>query len=386
MKTKSIVLIVVSLGFGCVAAVGMVQVMAKNRNAVPKTNTKPVLVALCDLDINDELSPENVKVEQWPANMVPEGVVIQWDGNEGRRVAGRVIKGYPIQSEMLLQPGEYSGLNIRRGYRVYAIKVSGQDAFAGLLKPGYRVDVMGVVKLAGTREEVAKTFLTNIRIFAVNDETSTAPSSEETSKEIRIVQLEVTHSQAEKLALVESVGSLRLALRSTMEQFAKDDEVPEDETEASIEELFGARQGTRQEKTDEPTEDGFDAGKLVVGLIQAWKTSQESDVMYDDYRPSGQHSMTMISSEGTYVYTWHDRTMPPVMSELAGGEGGYEPMRRPQPNMAPRNSQPTVRQDATPESLSDNDEFADQSDSDLEEEVNTPDDSNESASDNDLDW
>lgn len=395
MKTKSIVLIVVSLGFGCVAAVGMVQVMAKSKTAVPRANTKPVLVALCDLDINDELTPENVKVEQWPANMVPEGIVTQWEGNEGRRIAGRVIKGYPIQSNMLLQPGEYSGLNIRRGYRVYAIKASGQSGFAGLLSPGNRVDIVGVVKKSGSREEVAKTFLSNIRVFAVNDETSRTPGDEEGSREIRIVQLEVTHSQAEKLALVESMGSLKLVLRSDTDQYAKDDEPAEeeDDVEESVDDLFGLS-NTQEQSTAKTEEDGgFDAGKIVVGLLDAWRSRQDVQAS-SGYQPRGRHSMTMISSEGTYVYTWTDRNQPPTMSELSGGGGSYQPIGYASPShgASPAMNPPTVVTPPTStgtqesEEKTDNSDFTTESDSDLREEVNTPDDYDESVDDDDVDW
>lgn len=321
MKTKSIVLIVVSLGFGCIAAIGMVQVMAKSKSAGPRANTHPVLVALTDLDINDELTPENVKVEQWPANMIPEGVVTKWEGNEGRRVAGRVVKGFPIQADMLLQPGESSGLKIRDGYKVIAIKASDQDTFYGLLSPGARVDIIGLFKKTGTKQEIAKTFLKNIRVFAVNDQTSRTPGKEEGSKDIRVVQLEVTNSQAEKIALVQGAGALRLVLSSDLDQQQFDaDRKSASEDEPSLEELLGTANESAvvsDENRDEEQQDSM-TGKLIEGLIGAWNAQREANKtkQVSDSDPGRPHMMTMISAEGTYVYTWDNPNHPPRMSEL----------------------------------------------------------------------
>ena len=317
MKTKSIVLIVVSLGFGCIAAVGMVQVMAKSKSSAPQANTRPVLVALTDLDINDELTPENVKVEQWPANMIPEGVVTQWEGNEGRRVAGRVVKGFPIQSDMLLQPGESSGLKIRDGYKIIAIKASDQDTFYGLLSPGARVDIIGLFQKAGSKQQLAKTFLKNVRVFAVNDQTNRTPGKEEGGKEIRVVQLEVTNLQAEKIALVQKAGALRLVLSSDFDQQQFDaDRNQADANEPSLEELLGQTSGNEEKSNDKKDEQPSTAGKLLTGLIGAWNARREMQQMEQQSNQRCPHTMTMISAEGTYVYTWDNRNHPPRMSEL----------------------------------------------------------------------
>ena len=76
MKSKSIFLMAVSLGFGLVAAIGITQVMGRSNQPAPTVEEPklPVLVAIDDIDINAELLPEMFSEEEWPARLVPEGV------------------------------------------------------------------------------------------------------------------------------------------------------------------------------------------------------------------------------------------------------------------------------------------------------------------------
>ena len=65
MKSKSIFLMAVSLGFGLVAAIGITQVMGRNKaEPVAEVEKQTVLVAVEDLDINTELTPEMFSEEQ----------------------------------------------------------------------------------------------------------------------------------------------------------------------------------------------------------------------------------------------------------------------------------------------------------------------------------
>ena len=76
MKTKSIMLIAVSLGFGLIAAIGMSQVLGKKGPEEAKIEMAQVYVAIEPLDIGDELTEEfiaaNLRVQKIPASNVPE--------------------------------------------------------------------------------------------------------------------------------------------------------------------------------------------------------------------------------------------------------------------------------------------------------------------------
>ncbi len=216
MKSKSIFLIAVSLGFGLVAAIGITQVMGR-KAAEPKDTIKtvPVLVAIEDLDINPELQSEMFKVEEWPEEIVPEGVVSSLEEIENKVNRSRVGKKGPVYLTDLLNKNEVNNINIPAGFKVIGIKLSADDHLYGLLQPGDLVDVIGVFRGRGQNSgSSSKTFLRKIRVFSVASRTSKSAERDPTAKGSTIVGLLVTEKQSEQIVLVQKVADLKLVMRS----------------------------------------------------------------------------------------------------------------------------------------------------------------------------
>ena len=75
MRPKSLILLVLALGCGLVAAIGINQVLA-NRPVAQVTDsgeTVPIFVALTDIGLGDPLTPQVLKLEEWPKMKVPPG-------------------------------------------------------------------------------------------------------------------------------------------------------------------------------------------------------------------------------------------------------------------------------------------------------------------------
>ena len=212
MRSRSLMLIMISLGCGAVAAVGMLQVLSQKTADVETEEKAPVLVALTDLEIKDELTPENVQVEYYPLSLVPDGVVSTWEEGQGKKIMARVHRGMPIMSAMLYDKHQISDVIVPEGYNIIAMKVDKQDSFHGLLKAGDRVDIIGVLKKDG--QNTAKTFLKNVQVYAVDNKTDRIPDAEDSPRTISTVQLVVNQAQAEKLALYENLGSIRFTMGS----------------------------------------------------------------------------------------------------------------------------------------------------------------------------
>ena len=111
MKSKSLILMVVSLGFGLVAAVGISQVMGRGTNvAAPKIQTGPVLVTTDTLDHNAVLSESNVKIENWPLQIIPENAATSFEQIESKALVTRMNKGLPILLSDLVNESEKKNL------------------------------------------------------------------------------------------------------------------------------------------------------------------------------------------------------------------------------------------------------------------------------------
>ena len=62
------------MGCGLVASIGISQVMdARNKAGGDPGDKQGVFVAMLDIQANEELTAQNIKLEEWPKNIVPQG-------------------------------------------------------------------------------------------------------------------------------------------------------------------------------------------------------------------------------------------------------------------------------------------------------------------------
>jgi pilus assembly protein CpaB len=244
MKSKSLILMFVSLGFGLIAAIGISQVMGKNKGpAEPAKAMTPVLVAVDHLDLNAKLNGENVKIDHWPAEIVPEDAIAELTEIEDQAVTTRVARGMPILRKDLIPVNQITRLPIPPGFRVVAIKVSASDTINGLLAPGDHVDVIGVFRVRdefGQSVSVSRTFMKNVKVFSVDDSFhSEGPREAGNSKNNSIVGVLVNTRQSEHLVLVQKVAQLKLALRGN--SIDDDEDIDLADMDEEIKKLMGGR-------------------------------------------------------------------------------------------------------------------------------------------------
>ncbi len=218
MKTKSLILILIALGCGSVAAVGATQVL-ESRKGGPDIETVQILIAATDLSIGDRFEQSNVKLEEWPKDRVPQNVVKKFEAVEGKFARQRLYEGEPILAGKVKDTLNQTSGQIPKGYRVISVKVQVDTAVAGLLKPGDKIDLIVFLRKG---PEVPTTgthrFLQNVTVFAVNAKTEQSVDEEGKSIQAKTVSVLVTPTQAQKVALVSRLGSMHLTLRRPDEQ------------------------------------------------------------------------------------------------------------------------------------------------------------------------
>jgi pilus assembly protein CpaB len=279
MRTKSVALLVLALGCGLVASLGITQVMARRgSDATPAGETQTVMVAVKDVALGETLSTQNVRSEEWPQGKVPTGALARLEDVDGRKGRAKFYQGEPILEQRLfgkgMDPVGADGL-IPKGYRVVTVRVDAVSANGNLLLPGSRVDLL--VHIArnpsiGFPETTTRTILQNIKVFAVNEVVSTDPAGGPESKSIaaRTVSLLVTPNQAEKITLAAELGNIRLVMRS-----------PEEDSQAQThgalpQELFGdAGVGHRERETLLPVEAGS-SPKATGGFLEFLKAQAKN--------------------------------------------------------------------------------------------------------------
>ncbi len=219
MKSKSIFLMAVSLGFGLVAAIGITQVMGRNNQpVVVKEEPKlPILVAIQDIDINAELTSEMFTEEEWDARQVPEGAATSFEDLEGMVTTARIGKKGTVTKSNLVEKSKIREKKIPPGFKVIGMKLGADDHLNGLLEAGDLVDIMAVFR-GGNRSSTgstSRTFLRKVRIWSIGSKTKKDIEQNTNAKGSTVVGLLVTEKQSEKIVLAERIAELKLAMRGS---------------------------------------------------------------------------------------------------------------------------------------------------------------------------
>lgn len=192
----------------------------------PPAKAGSIVVAASDISIGQRLTPEMLKLADWPANSVPKGAF-----DDPRKLGGRVLRtsivaGDPVSEAKLAPAGTLGGLSalITEGKRAITVRVNDVVGVAGFALPGNYVDIIVSTETeaqpqdASARERsISKIVLERILVLAVAQEVN---RDETRPKVVNAVTLEVTPEQAEQLDLARSVGTLSLALRNQVDPAA----------------------------------------------------------------------------------------------------------------------------------------------------------------------
>jgi pilus assembly protein CpaB len=263
-------LLALALGCGLVASIGISQFMDARNKGPDAGERQPVFVALTDIRPNDELTPQNIKLEEWPKKIIPQGALTKLEEVEGKRSRIKIYAGEPILASKLLGAEDTIGAakDIPPGYRVANVKVDPVSGSSNLILPGDRVDVLVFRQPnSDVNATAAKIVLQDVKVFAVDTHTETeftATKDEQTEPmTAKTISLLVTPQQAVILhAASEIGGAVRLVLRN-----------PEDDAHvvsngATISDIFGVE----GDKTDRDAERATD--NKETGDITSWLTNQ----------------------------------------------------------------------------------------------------------------
>jgi len=224
MSVRSLLMVALALILGGSAAV-MVNSFMRSHDpksaVVPVVVSVPVVVAVVDLPRGASITPEAVKIKEFPRELVPAGALSKLEDAVNRGIFVPLTKDEPILESKLAPKGAGRGLSalIPRGMRAYSVKVPDvAQGVAGFILPGNRVDVLlSLGEISGTNATgggMTTTLLENVEILAVDQKMDAPSENKVDTKDLRSVTLLVTPQQANRLDLGQNKGMLHLALRN----------------------------------------------------------------------------------------------------------------------------------------------------------------------------
>ena len=215
---RALIMIVAAVVLGLAAVFVAVQWI----NAQGAGSTNKVAVALVDISLGGRLTPEMVRMVEWPANAMPPGAITDAKLIDTRVARTSIQRGEPIMETKLAPPGTKGGLSavVGDGMRAMTVRVNDVVGVAGFALPGNFVDILvntqeeGVKTNTNKDQTISKIVLERILVLAIAQESS---RDETKPKVVNAVTLELTPEQAEKLDLARSVGTLSLVLRNQID-------------------------------------------------------------------------------------------------------------------------------------------------------------------------
>jgi len=202
----------VALLVAVIATFGVYRVLEATK-ASSKIATIPVVVAAKDMPEGVIVDRMALVVAQWPAGTQPAGAYTSVDSVAGRVTRVPVYKGEAMVPGRLAPEGTGAGLEVKitPGKRAYGIRINDVASLAGMVQPNSRVDIMVVMNDPKESRQVAKLFMSNMRVLAIG----AAPERAQDGRPINaaVASIEVTPEQSETLAIAAAQGALQLVLR-----------------------------------------------------------------------------------------------------------------------------------------------------------------------------
>ncbi|WP_018987744.1 Flp pilus assembly protein CpaB [Aromatoleum toluclasticum] len=218
MKAKGLVFLFVAVLAGLAAVV----LGTRWLESVAKPGDNRIAVAAVELQLGGRITPDTVRMVDWPSGSVPTGAFKDAASLDGRIAVSSLLPGEPILESRLAPVGTKGGLSsvVPEGKRAITVRVNDVIGVAGFALPGNYVDIMVNTEKAdnarggGEDNMISKIVLERILVLAVAQE---ANRDETKPKVVNAVTLEVTPEQAERLDLARSVGTLSLVLRNQVD-------------------------------------------------------------------------------------------------------------------------------------------------------------------------
>jgi pilus assembly protein CpaB len=177
---------------------------------------KTIVVANVPIGLGVVLAENNLIEIPWGTAALPDGAFATKPDllKDGRRVTlTQIERNEPVLRSKVTAPGESGSLSsmLEGDKRAVTVRVDDVRGVAGLIRPNDRVDVVLIRSEGGpSGKNYSDVILHAVRVLAVDQITGERMGQAAVAK---VVTLEVTSEEAQKVVLAENIGKLSLILR-----------------------------------------------------------------------------------------------------------------------------------------------------------------------------
>src|SRR6056297_405204 len=220
MRNKFLLLVIAGVS-GTIAAVGASKWM-QAQGTTEKQQTAEIFVTVQDIEIGEQFTAENIKLEAWPIDRLPEGSISKLEEIEGMYSNQRLYSGEPLIKRKVSASAGNTRRDIPRDFSVVSMQTDPASSVATLVQPGDRVNVMGFFKKSEViPQTMTQQVLSGIRVYAV-DGRKTRTEGEDVGKAARTISLLIHQKDEEAWTYANELGNVRLSLSHPDEYENKD--------------------------------------------------------------------------------------------------------------------------------------------------------------------
>src|SRR6201996_7379404 len=186
------------------------------RTAAPAT--MKIVAAVDQLAAGTALTPQNLKIVDWPASIPLAGAFSRPDQLVGRSLIYPVNANQPLVANDLAAPGSGLGLSVKipDGMRAISIRSNDVVGVAGFLYPGSHVDVLLTFRPDGNSVPLTQTILQDVSVLTAGQ--TLEPDPKGRPQPVNVVTLLLNPRDAQKLVLATQQGSVQFVLRNGADQ------------------------------------------------------------------------------------------------------------------------------------------------------------------------
>lgn len=221
MKSKYVIFI--SLILGLLTGYLIYDYLIKVERSVTNIQYGEVVVAAVDVAAKTQVTEDMLQVKKVPVEYIHPQAAGKKDEVIGMITTAPLIQGEQVLKKKIVAPGEVkNGLAyaVPQGKRAITVAVDEVSGVSGFIKPGDRIDVAAVINLpepgAQKEQPFSLVVLQNLQVLAagkvLEDRTNGSNAAE-----YKTVTLAVTVEQSRPLLLADQKGTIRLMLRSPVD-------------------------------------------------------------------------------------------------------------------------------------------------------------------------
>jgi pilus assembly protein CpaB len=184
---------------------------------VTTTPTVGVVIAVDQIEKNERISAEKIKIVQIQEKNVHPQAIRNMDEVKDKLATSTIIRDEPILSHRIVSEKEETSFvsrKIKEGYRAVSVGVNINQSVTNLIEPEDEVDIILTKRLKanGTEKVLSEIVLKNVRVIAVGRKLVNSEDSEEPYVEYSSVTVELKPVDAITLVRSTEEGNIHFIL------------------------------------------------------------------------------------------------------------------------------------------------------------------------------